>query len=1155
MEKKAPIYQLKQMYLTAFKSRSKAKAINSLKSIENISLIREVIRSLSFVYPNLAQTIRGIFYPKGPQELSEKSPHFFKPESLESELIWALSYMQGHWSNIAWFDEQKWRFEHNFLLGKYNICTQILDDVKNRLGVSLWYFEAKCLLFEYDNKASECVEYISSVLEKCQKNKNYVPSLIYNLYERTSVNMSPYKFDEDLNALYKRNKTDLHEDYYKYVLYRLNYYNQYSNVDLSLPIMFESLASLIDRFLIIISAIKAGLARNINDDSLLSKAIYIFNKTKAKSLYPIIAYKGRSLPENYYNVDFIKMLDSYYSGSYTTCKNQAIKLMQQDATLFDTYVFYCRSLVYLDKNYLPPTGIDPKSPLNDICKKIYDILTYNNAKDNLYDLYRINKNLYSFHIAAHIDNFIKIESNESFHNEMRLLHTDYFDPIYSKIWNDTDSAMRYINQYESIHGESLSCSVWKSRIKKELVSDLELPKHISEPINATYYFSEKKYDEAYHHCESLYLSAENYVPIRQTAVSLMIECLFCKNDIQTAIYKYVYYYISDLPSVAKVDTKSIIKHIQENLYEGVRRNIDLVIFVALTCKDTVDKSFVLFEFCEIQGVKVPSELINKLDVQTIGIEKVALFFSLMNDDETLRHYLNIESFKERLMERKKILQYIISLNSLQKELYQTSLKKVEDALLVYDLSHNLDESKIYANDEAIIKYKLAEIEGRFCRYRLLLDTVINKHKDIFVVDFTGSSFFDNQVNYEQETNSQTAINSNGLYEVFRELYFDIREQFLNSEYGLVAYLSTRVRHGELETMLRPEMAKRHLILSIKNETYVLDTYWAETYNLSISEQTLVNQALNDFSKKFDNAVTYLIKQKLQIFEKSTKPEGLFNYEIEYNNMTYKAMEIGLELKANNGDRVYFCQLMLKWLWEITEQNLNKIRCFIDIDFNNTIMQAISDLEMAIQEKMPEGYAKTDILAQIRSARETITSKIQKVSKWFTVSHPKLEDVDIVTVTKQVYDSVRISHTNCRTDDNPVFHGETFKIQSTYVIHYADIIRNVIYNMFKHSIDASDGKRHFVINIQILEDELMLHFVNETDTDSEVLNSIFREKIRNDKHILDEGGSGIAKANKILKCDLNNNENSIAMKAENGRCYTDIVIKLQNFKVYEKDINN
>lgn len=1150
MKKPKPIYHWKQLYMTAFKTKTMTKAVNSLKALSSVVEIRNVVDSLKNIYPNLSCKIEGILYPSSPEELSEEPATFFKPESLISELNWAFAYMRGHWTKLKWFARKKIEFEHNFMLGEYEQCEIILSSIKKELGVSLWYYDAKSLLFEYEGKRSENLQFISNVLENCQNNNNYIPSLIYNIYERSSRRLSPYKFDEDLNALYKKNKTDLHEDYYKYVLFRLNYYNQYSNLDLSLPIMFESLSSLVDRYLIIIYVLKAGLSVDIEDHLLLSKAIYLFNKTQDRSLYPLVAYKGNKIGGDYYNETFIQVLDSYYAGDYTTCIEVSANLISKDSSLFDAYVFYCRSLIYKEHSYVCPSGINKKSPINEICERIYKILTYKDVKDSIYGLYQMNKNLYSFQIAALMDHFIKTELNEPVNDRMKYFHISHFDPLFTRIWTDDDEALNYIDKYKSEIKDSLACLVWRKRILNELVDQIDLPKHISEPINIDYYFYKKLYKEAYSHCDTLYRSATNCVPIRQIAVSRMIECLFRENKVQTAINRYVEFYVKDLPSVAKVDTNSIIKYLQDNLYEGIRRNINLVIFVALTCKDTVDKSFVLFEFCEIQGINVPSELIGKLNVDELGLDKIELFFSLMNDDETLRHYLNIDSFKERLTERKKILQYIISLNTAKKEVYQNMLKKVEDALLVYNLSRNMDESKIYANEEAIITYKLTEIDGLFSRYKLLLDTVINKRKNIFVVDFRGSSFFENQVGYERESKTKISINSNGLYEVFNNLYIEIREQFLNSDYGLVAYLSTRVRHGELETMLRPEMVQRNLILSIKDNIYQPDKHWTDTYNLARNEHNIINTALVEFSKSFDNAVTFLIKDVLQIYDKNNKPNGLFNYDVNEEEVAYKAMEIGLLLKTGNDDRFSFCQLMIKWLWEKTEVCLTQIRYYVENDFMNIMSKIVSTLETAIRDEMPEGYAKTDMLSEIRSAREVIIMKIQKISKWFTVSHPKIEDVDFKAVSHQVYNSVRLSHTHCNTSDQLVIKGETFKIKSTYVIHYADIIRNVIYNMFAHGIDDKYGKRNLQLNINITDEEVLINFANETDCDPIELNSIFAQKLNEGKSVFGEGGSGIAKVNKILKMDLNNNENSISMKAENGKCYTSVIIKLKGFKAYE-----
>ena len=154
----------------------------------------------------------------------------------------------------------------------------------------------------------------------------------------------------------------------------------------------------------------------------------------------------------------------------------------------------------------------------------------------------------------------------------------------------------------------------------------------------------------------------------------MVDCLFQDGKVQKAINHYVNYYVKDLASVAKVDTFSIIKYLQDNLYKGIRRNVDLLIFVALTCNDSVDKSFILLELCEIMNVQYPSGLIDALPIQEYGEEKLELLFSLLNDDEILKHYSIIDSFKDRLSERKKILQYIINLNTAKKESYQYQLK-------------------------------------------------------------------------------------------------------------------------------------------------------------------------------------------------------------------------------------------------------------------------------------------------------------------------------------------------------------------------------------------------------------------------------------------------------------------------------------------------
>ena len=1139
-------YHLKQLCLNAFRNKSKAIAINSLKSLPGVVEIREVVDCIKGIYSTISTDIEGILYPKTLDEICNKPSRFFRPGSVIEELNWVFAYMRGHWSTLEWFSKKKIDFENHFLLGNYVQCHALLEEIKEKLGVSLWYYESMSLLFEYEGKSKEGLSYISDILHECSTNNNYLLSLVYNLYERCHKRVSPFKYDEDLNALYKRNRTELHEDYYQYVLYRLNYYNQYQNTDLTLPIMFESLSALVDRYLVVVSVIKSALIQTPDDKVILSKGCYLYGKTKDKALIPVMALANRKI-DNYVNDNIIRMLDSYYSGNYIKCNEESVNLIASNPTCcFDACIFYVRSLIYLQQSFSIPFKKCPNAPVNVLCGMIYNILTFNNAHDNLYSLYQFNKNTYSFQIASSLDNFYKVESNEKVNAHQKLMGITYFDPLFSRMWEEYN-AVFYIERYEIFTDSSLACQVWRKRINHEKVDTQSLPLHIAEPINIEHYYKEGQYEEAFNHAKTLYQSAADFVPIRQTAVARMVDCLFRDGKVQMAINHYVDYYVKDLASVAKVDTLSIIKYLQDNLYQGIRRNINLLIFVALACKDSVDISFVLLELCEIQNVQYPSELIDVLHINEYGKEKLELLFSLLNDDEILKHYSIIDSFKDRLSERKKILQYIINLNTDKKELYQEQLKKVEDALLVYNLSKNMDESKIYANEEAIINYKLSEIDGLYARYRMLVDTIVQQRKNIFVVNFDDSIFFDNELGYDENNTTQIAVKNNGLYEVFNNLYAEICKQFLYSDYGLVAYLSTRVRHGELESMLRPEMAQRNLILQIRDDSYMDDLYWPTTYNLNPLEQSIVNEALVKFSTEFDNAITFLIKQKLQIYDSKEKPEGLFKYDVGEKEAAIKAMEIGLALAMNNDSKEYFIKSVFTWLWEKTEASLEAIRQYIDQEFTERIHLSISTLENTIKDNLPNGHPRDGLLSQIRSATEAISLKIQKVSRWFYVSHPKLEDVDFKVISYQVYNAVKYSNTNSETDDQLSIKGETFKIKSIFVMHYADILRNVISNMFNHSTDAHDGKRHFVLDIIIEQDKVCFNFINDTSRNPEELNAILQRKLSGMTSALGEGGSGIAKVKKILKSDLNCSKNTIEMKAESGKCITRVTIYLDNFK--------
>lgn len=403
-------------------------------------------------------------------------------------------------------------------------------------------------------------------------------------------------------------------------------------------------------------------------------------------------------------------------------------------------------------------------------------------------------------------------------------------------------------------------------------------------------------------------------------------------------------------------------------------------------------------------------------------------------------------------------------------------------------------------------------------------------------------------NYNQEAKSEISVKSNGIYEVFKDIYDYIVDKFLYSEYGLVAYLSTRVRHGELESELRPELSGRNLVLSQINNEYVYTSYWKDTYNLTKEENRILNEALVKFSKAFDESVFYLIKQLLQI-KSEEKPYGLFDFVLSENKMVFWAIECGLATVRADNKQVLFCDKVFEKLWDLTNVGLDKIRKYISTDFQKAINDQIATLKYDL-ESMPQ-YCKQDIMESITKASSALSTKIRKVTEWFHVTGMKREDVDFKKLTYQVFNNILIAYPNLTSNiKNPTIKGDSFLIKSQYVIHFADLFRNIFSNMFKHGGVENHVLRISII-IDIANDTLQLEAVNSLPkgVDESKLNETFKEKIATQGDSYNrEGGSGLPKITKIMKSDLHVTDSKFSMYAKDGNCFTNIILSIKDLKV-------
>ena len=1137
--KDGPDYQVRQDLYNLARHNKLSDKVNLLKKLDSAEELEAFLKLVGPMGDGLRKSIEGTLFPKDIEEMCKMPDYFEKPESYKSELMWLIFSLKNHSHQIRQFLNYKKNFEHNLLTGNIERATYELDEVKDKFGVSLWYYMSRALLLEYAGKRESSLLYLSEILEKCKTLTNsYVPFLFFQLHGRCAKDLSAYKYDSDLMALYKQNKTDLHDDYYRYLLFHLNFYNSFEGIDLSLPMMFEAVASLIDRYLIGVMTLKAAFVRKNNLDVACSQARVIYRLTEDPELTPLIL--GRVALPQYVDEPFISLLDLYFKGDYKECMQRCADYIRQDSRLFDVYIIYVRCIVYSGLPFRFPIAGD-NVPVNDIVQRLYQVCVGEDVDNSIYSLYQLNKNFYSFHIAASFHAYIKHEMNEPVSDRLAAAYNLKFDPRFALSLPVAD-AMKYLRHYCPDYESRPSCQHVLSRLGENIAQPSALNANTALADKAMLSFAEGDYDISYSQWEHLYDSCQS-IPVRKKASRYMIDCLFRQECIDDLISKYVDIYTQNPQYVSRVKAKEVVDYLAKHLFAGVSRNIDLIIFIGINSSEYEDVSYMLYDFCAIHGKKKPSEMADVLS--TVSTQRAESFLCVAKDDELLSDFMNITNDKARLDEKKAILEMLVAYDTPQRSAYEEELKRVEDALVVHQVNRNMDEHKIYANVPAIMKNELKDIDGLYKRYKSYLQMLLKKYR-IYFIDTSNTQLLTGNYGLAIENNVDISINNNGIYEVFKALYDIICDRFLNSEYGLVAYLSTRVRHGELESELRPILSKCNLILSTSGGCYTPTTYWRDQYALPKKYDEDLNAALAAFSDNFDKEVLYLIKKKLQICDEDHK-EGLFVYQPNENELTAMAVEIGLECQ-NDEEKTLFCQKVIDWLWQMTDASLTQIRSYISHNFSVKIENLFDELRREVKKALPKGHASDEICELISQKSSELNMRIKKTENWFNISGVNIEDVDFINLSEQIFKCVLLAHPQYEVKGVPEYRGVSFMIKSGYVLHYTYILKNILYNMIKNGAEKAEGEKEFYITIDITDDVVSFLFKNDVVKGREKeLNDIFEKKMRS-KYYFGEGGSGIPKIVKMLKFDLPG-DNYFNIHADDGICETTLRIDLREIKAY------
>ena len=1132
-------------------SRKRAFAINQTKNLLEFNDLCEVSETLSKSIKPLNFTFFGNPFPETLEEFG-KGEMLFRPLTLENEFKWTFISIRKFSKQISIFLILKKDFEKLFLLGDYINAESKLNTILKEFGYSIWYIEAKFLLYEYQDRSEEQKEFLSEINTL---NKNlFVGTLAHFLSFRTEKNLSAYKYDYDIKALFSRSKKDDERDVRQYYSFRLNYYENYNLDDFSMLLVFENCNSLIDRYLLSRDILKILSLNKDTLDFAYSKSLYLYRKTKDQEILPILVSRDiNQISKQYFDSDYTKILDLYYTGLYEETIEEIRKYIVKNPSNFDLLIIYIRCHKNLMYDFQPIFERE-NSLINQITLKIYSLMSEgSNRTEIIYNLYQIGKNILSFDISPSLNNFIKNEENVPVNNKLKLLSINKFDPYFSKIYKNNNDGIDFLKKGLNHYNGSTSLTQWIKFLSNEiqdenLLNKETLSKEIFSVNKAKIMYNNGDYENSVIEWKKILLEFSFNTPILQTSLKYLFDCYVKMNDFNIAIKLYVNQYIENENAVIKINSNNLLIILRKLRYTNIRRTIDLPLFVYLCSKDDTEKSYVLEEFCKIHNAKLPSELLDlAIDEKA---KKNELFYLNVCGSEILKHSIFLNNTIDRLNERLKIVNFLKDNFSSPEKNYLEELNIITNELIIYEGTLKLDESKIYANDQAIINYELKDIDGLFNRFKTIYNLSL-KDKKILIISEKSFAFFKFQ-GAENYNKTEVRYSESALIEVFSELFDSILDRYLFSNFGIVAYLSTRIRHGVLLGELRPELEKQNLILNRVGDTdkYEKSKFWNSSFfGLTDKKKEELHNVLSKFSLNIDNLIDDIIKTKIQIKKDGINEKGLLNYEFNKYELTTFINSISIEL-----DTKTYCQSIIDILWERTDANLEVIREYIDVNIKNNFSEELDKLDSDLRNIFKVDDLEK-IFTNVIESSTIIENKVKKISSWFRRSGSTINDFDIQKVFEIVWKNTEKCYPKINAKcamhirANPT-------IRSSYYIHFTDLFRILLDNMFKYGIEIN-GKKELEFYCTEENGFLRMKFINTVEN----IKPDLPFKINKDgqllldtNKLLSEGKSGITKAIKIVKYDFDNERNYIEVLSEESEKF-EIIVNVEVKNLLQNEDNS
>lgn len=470
-------------------------------------------------------------------------------------------------------------------------------------------------------------------------------------------------------------------------------------------------------------------------------------------------------------------------------------------------------------------------------------------------------------------------------------------------------------------------------------------------------------------------------------------------------------------------------------------------------------------------------------------------------------------------ERASILAILIQLDSVNADMYQDEILSITSDLRIREGLKVVDESRLYVNQEGLLRWAKLEQSEDILRYKNFVDAGIGDTGDI-------SDFLQLKENSTDTEKKVLQVPENEADELLYQLFCDLKDAFLfENEHGLNSYLSKRIRHNSIAGFLRGAVENENLVtLKDSRKKYLLNTYWKERLN-NIYSDSVVDKSLREleiFGSSFDNT-THFIRDELIQIKSPTKPAGgIFINQEEMIILFHIARSF---MKQNKYEVNAWVEVATTLFWHMIEPSLSELRASLSTEYKSIFQTYFDTLKQNLIKHAGMDISGHEIFNAINNSSSELYILLDRASEWLKKGQSELSKNSYSL--NEIFDiairAALVRHKGCNLTVNKSI-DKTIELRADSLFVLSDIILIVIGNISEHSGLRKSAELSITASFSSDRSKLAFSFKSKVSQGKDNHeNNLELEKIRkkiasNDyvSNIAIEGKSGLIKIASIVQ---------------------------------------